>query len=84
MPSYKVILTKKAEKQLDKLSDDIANPLLEALNMLSENPRPIGFKKLRGREGCRIRVGKYRVIYDIFDKELMVEVIVLGHRKDIY
>jgi mRNA interferase RelE/StbE len=48
------------------------------------NPRPNGFKKLKGREGFRIRIGNYRVIYNIIDSELVIEVIALGHRKNIY
>lgn len=84
MPKYTVLLTKKAQKQLDKLSDAIANPLLEAIANLEENPRPQGYIKLKGRDGYRIRVGNYRIIYDIFDDTLIVDIITLGHRKDIY
>ncbi len=84
MPNYTVSLSKKAQKQLDKLSDDIAEPILEAIEKLEENPRPVGCKKLKGRDGYRIRAGNYRVIYDIFDNNLLVDVIALGHRKDIY
>jgi mRNA interferase RelE/StbE len=51
---------------------------------LEENPRPAGYKKLKGRDGYRIRAGNYRIIYDIFDKELIVDIITLGHRKNIY
>ena len=46
--------------------------------------RPIGYKKLKGREAYRIRVGNYRIIYEIVDFELIVTIITLGHRKDIY
>ena len=49
-----------------------------------KNPRPVGNKKLKGRDGYRIRIGNYRIIYDIFDSELIIDVIALGHRKDIY
>jgi mRNA interferase RelE/StbE len=68
----------------DKLSDNIAEPILEAITDLEENPRPQGYKKLKGRDGYRVRVGNYRIIYDIFDSELIVDIITLGHRKDIY
>ncbi len=84
MPKYNAVLTKKAQKQLDRLSDNIAEPILEAIAGLEENPRPQGHIKLKGRDGYRIRVGKYRVIYDIYDNELIVDIITLGHRKDIY
>jgi mRNA interferase RelE/StbE len=84
MPKYTAVLSKKAQKQLDKLSDKIANPILDAIADLEKNPRPNGYRKLKGRDGFRIRVGDYRVIYNIVDDELIVDVITLGHRKDIY
>jgi mRNA interferase RelE/StbE len=84
MPDYTAVLSKKAQKQLDKLSDNIAEPIFEAIVDLEENPRPQGYKKLKGRDGYRVRVGNYRIIYDIFDSELIVDIITLGHRKDIY
>ncbi|WP_373456907.1 type II toxin-antitoxin system RelE/ParE family toxin [Chryseobacterium sp. MDT2-18] len=51
---------------------------------MQEDPRPVGCKKLKGRDSYRIRIGNYRVIYEIFDSELIIDVIILGHRKDIY
>ena len=76
MPSYTVVLSKKAQKQLDE-------PIIEAIAGLEENPRPAGYKKLKGSDAYRIRTGNYRIIYDIFDNLLLVDVIGLGHRKDI-
>ncbi|HQV97790.1 MAG TPA: type II toxin-antitoxin system RelE/ParE family toxin [Saprospiraceae bacterium] len=76
MPSYTVVLSKKAQKQLDE-------PIIEAIAGLEDNPRPAGYKKLKGSDAYRIRTGNYRIIYDIFDNVLLVDVIGLGHRKDI-
>ena len=84
MPKYTAILSKKAQKQLDKLSDNMAEPIIASIAGLEENPRPIGYKKLVGRNGYRIRTGNYRIIYDIFDHELIIDIITVGHRKDIY
>ena len=84
MAKYTVVLTKKAQKQLDKLADNIADPIFEAINDLSDDPRPFGYIKLKGRDGYRIRIGDYRIIYNIYDSELLVDVIELGNRKDIY
>ncbi|MEO6130403.1 MAG: type II toxin-antitoxin system RelE/ParE family toxin [Saprospiraceae bacterium] len=84
MNSYFVVLTRKAQKSLDKLSNHAAQPLHNAISGLSSNPRPKGCKKLVGREAYRIRIGSYRIIYRILDEVLIVEVIDLGHRKDIY
>ena len=84
MPKYTAILSKAARKQLDKLSDHIANPIIDAIKYLESNPRPHGYRKLVEREGYRIRVGNYRIIYEIVDYQLIINIITLGHRKDIY
>ncbi len=52
--------------------------------MLSDNPRPYGYLKLKGREGYRIRVGDYRVLYSIFDAVLLVEIVKVGTRGNFY
>ena len=84
MKEYTIQLSKPAKKQLDKLSDNIAEPILEAIADLAFNPRPVGYIKLKARGGYRIRVGDYRIIYEIIDKILLIDVIDIGHRKDIY
>lgn len=84
MPEYTIFLTKTAQKQLDKLPDNVSESLLVVIQSLAENPRPSGCKKLKGREGYRVRKGDYRIIYDIFDTVLVIEIIGLGHRKDVY
>ncbi len=84
MAKYTIQLSKKAEKQLDKLTDSIANPILKAIGHLANNPRPQGCKKLKKRIGYRIRQGNYRIIYEVFDSILLIDVIAVGHRKDIY
>lgn len=84
MAKYTIVLTKKAQKALDKLSDIVVNPILIAIEELADNPRPYGHKKLKGRPAYRIRIGDYRVIYEIFDNKLVIDVIAVGHRKDIY
>ena len=84
MALYKIQLSKKAEKQLDKLSDRVAEPILNEINKLAFNPRPFGYIKLTGRNAYRIWIGNYRVIYEIFDKQLLLDVIEVGDRKEIY
>lgn len=84
MPKYTVTISKTAQKQLDKLPDNIANPLIKVIQSLANNPRPHGYRKLKGRDGYRIRKGSYRIIYDIFDTVLVVDVVAVGHRKGIY
>ncbi|MCD6012973.1 MAG: type toxin-antitoxin system RelE/ParE family toxin [Flavipsychrobacter sp.] len=84
MPRYTISISKTAQKQLDKLSDRIAAPIIDAISSLANNPRPHGCKKLKGRTGYRIRKGDFRIIYDIFDNILLIDVIAIGDRKDIY
>ena len=84
MSNYKIVLTNKAQKQLDKLSNDIADIIFESINGLKVNPRPKGYKKLKGRDGYRIRVGSYRIIYEIWIELLIIDVVAVGHREDIY
>jgi mRNA interferase RelE/StbE len=84
MPTYSVSLSKTAVRQLDRLPEETAETILKAIHRLAENPRPHGVKKLKGREGYRIRRGDFRIIYDIYDRQLVIEVIAIGHRKDVY
>lgn len=81
---YQIQIRKSAQKQLDKLSDEVAEKLLDAIEVLAEEPRPKGYKKLQGRDGYRIRKGDYRIIYEIYDNLLVIDVVAVGHRKDIY
>lgn len=82
--AFKITLKKRAIKALQKINEPFYSNIKSAIYSLADNPRPQGYKKLRNRDGYRIRVGNYRIIYDIFDKELLIDVIDLGHRKDIY
>ena len=58
--------------------------LKEAIGKLADEPRPPGCRKLTGREGWRLRVGDYRVIYEVNDREQTVVVLHVGHRRDVY
>lgn len=82
--AYALNFSKQAFKELEKINEPFYSNLKQAILGLTDNPRPVGYKKLKGRDGYRIRIGNYRVIYDIFDNELIIEIITLGHRKDIY
>jgi mRNA interferase RelE/StbE len=82
--SYRVILPRSVQKELDRLAEEIRERILERLVELEANPRPSDVKKLKGRPAWRIRIGDYRVIYEIHDRELHILVITIGHRRDIY
>lgn len=81
---YNVTLKKRAMKVLEKINEPYYSNIKEAIYSLADNPLPAGYKKLKGRDGYRVRVADYHIIYDIFDDVLLVDVIDLGHRKDIY
>jgi mRNA interferase RelE/StbE len=51
---------------------------------LKENPRPLGVKKLKGQEGYRIRLGNYRILYLVDDRERKIEIFSIAHRKEVY
>lgn len=82
--AYRVTLKRRAIKALEKINEPYYSNIKEAIYRLADNPRPTGYKMLKGREAYRIRVADYRIIYEIFNDVLLVDVIDLGHRKDIY
>ena len=81
---FQIILPKSVQKELNRLPDEIVNRILARLTAMETNPRPPDVKKLKGRDAWRIRVGDYRVIYEIHDRALQIIVITVGHRRDIY
>jgi mRNA interferase RelE/StbE len=81
---YVVEVLRSAEKQLERLPAGSQERILVALEELAEVPRPEGCSKLTGREAWRIRVGDYRVIYEVHDDKQAVIVVVIRHRKDVY
>ena len=85
MAAYRVVLTPAAELQFAKLSYQAREMIAAALMALATNPRPPGCVKLAGAEDLwRIRVRQYRVIYQIHDNQLIVTVVKIGDRKDVY
>ena len=82
--AHKIMLKKAAIKALEKINEPYYSNIKTAIYSLANNPRPSGCKKLKGMDGYRIKVADYRVIYDIFDDLLLIDIIDLGHRKSIY
>lgn len=81
---YQLTIRLKVIKVLKKINEPDYTAIKKSILDLANNPRPHGYIKLKGRDGYRIRVGNYRIIYEIIEKVLIVEVLALGHRKDIY
>jgi len=81
---YTVLIERYAQKQIMKLDKKIIPIIKASIADLADNPRPYGYKKLKGEDAYRIRVGDYRVIYEIDDGKIIVTVVSVGHRKDIY
>ena len=81
---YTVSIFRSAQKALSSLPPSVQDRIVAAIRRLASNPRPLGVKKLTGREAWRIRVGDYRVIYEIDDTDFTILVAELGHRRDIY
>jgi len=81
---YTVFIERYAQKQILKLDRKVIPIIKNAISNLSDNPRPPSYKKLKGEDAYRIRVGDYRIIYEIEDDLIRVIVISVGHRKDIY
>ena len=82
--TYQLLIKPSARKELEQLSDSILRRIDEAIVKLSNHPRPVGSKKLVGAPLYRIRIGTYRVVYEIDDKRKTVTIVTVGHRGDVY
>jgi mRNA interferase RelE/StbE len=81
---YSIGITRKAQKALSRIPDDYQDKIISTIHGLADEPFPPGTKKLSGREAWRIRVGVYRIIYEVHQDVLSILVVLVGHRKDIY
>ena len=82
---YELIIKPTAEKSLDKLPRPARRRIVDGMKELRNNPRPPGVVKLAGDENLwRVRIGSYRVVYEIHDDRLVVLVLRVAHRKDVY
>jgi len=81
---YRIELRPAAVRALRKLDPQVRHRVQGAIALLAEDPRPPAARALRGRPGLRVRVGDYRIIYTVTDDVLLVVVVTLGHRRDVY
>lgn len=84
MKTYGIEFARSAAKELKKLDRSAGKAVMSAIYRLASNPRPAAAKKLVGRPEWRLRVGDYRVIYDIYDSKLVILVLKVAHRRDVY
>lgn len=82
--TYRVEIRKSAAKALARIATKDRGRIAEAIKALANDPRPAGCKAMQDREGYRIRVGNYRVLYTVDDQVHVVDVISIGHRREIY
>lgn len=84
MDEYRIEIKKSAAKELKKITEKDQERIIERIQGLAQDPRPPGSKKLSGEEKYRIRQGDYRILYQIFDDTVIVVVVKIGHRRDVY
>lgn len=84
MGEYEIFFKESVEKDLRSIPKKDLKKILLRIETLAKDPRPPGYEKLSGQEKYRIRQGTYRIIYSIQDQELLVWVVKVGHRKDVY
>jgi mRNA interferase RelE/StbE len=82
---YRLLIKPSAVKEIEAIPFKRERQrLIECLAKLAENPRPPGCEKLSGQEKYRVRQGRYRILYYLEDQNLLVYVVKVGHRKDVY
>ncbi len=82
---FEIVLERAAEKDLRRLGDEVHDRVIEGISVLATNPRPPRSKKLAGsKSNWRIRVGDYRVLYEIADLVRIVRIYRVRHRRDAY
>ena len=82
---YQVEIAAGAAREITKLPEQIVGQILDVIDELADDPRPSGTKKLKGIPDCyRVRRGVYRIVYTIEDNVLKIDVVTVGHRKEVY
>ncbi len=82
--TWRIVFRKSVSKDLRRIPRADVQRILATIDALAEDPRRLGAEKLSGSERYRIRQGTYRVLYEIRDEEILVIVVKVGHRRDVY
>ena len=84
MASYSLRITRLAGREIEALPLKDRKRVVARIQTLADNPRPIGCEKLSGEDKYRLRQGDYRILYEIIDSELVITVVKVGNRRDVY
>jgi len=84
MANYRLTFRKSVAKDLRSIPPNDLSRMLKRLEALADDPRPMGSEKLSGQERYRVRQGVYRIVYEIQDEELVILVVKVGHRREVY
>lgn len=84
MASYSILFTRSAAKELERVPTKDRHRIVTRIGALADNPRPVGAEKLSGDDKYRIRQGDYRILYEIVDANLIVTVVRIGNRREVY
>jgi mRNA interferase RelE/StbE len=84
MASYRLTFRKSVAKDLRSIPPNDLSRILKRIEALADDPRPMGSEKLSGQERYRVRQGVYRIVYEIQDEELVIIVVKVGHRREVY
>lgn len=84
MESYKIVIKRSAAKEIEKIPPKDRTRIVEKIRALATDPTPVGSKKLSGQEKYRLRQGNYRILYQIENEQLIIVVVKVAHRREIY
>ena len=84
MANYRLTFKKSVTKDFRLIPKDDVRRILKRIEALADDPRPMGCEKLSGQERFRVCQGVYRIVYEILDKELVIVVVKVGHRREVY
>ena len=84
MAEYKITIKKSAAKELEEIPQKDLRRIIKRIRSLAKDPRPYGSQKLSGQEQYRVRQGGYRIVYSIEDTDFLIDIVRIGHRREIY
>jgi mRNA interferase RelE/StbE len=84
MAEYRITIRKSAVRELEDIPQRDLQRVVKRVRSLAKDPRPHGSQKLSGKEQYRIRQGDYRIVYSVEDKDSLIDIVKVGHRREIY